>query len=491
MSSTDGADRPNVVLIVADTARADEAVADGPTVMPTLQTLAKEGTDYRSAFASAPWTLPSHAGLFTGTYSSKHGAHGGHPRLEGHVNTIAESFAQHGYETFAASNNTWISGEFGFDRGFEQFWKGWQLIQSDDDVGSIVHKLGPVRRARAAVTSALDGNPVVNAINACYNHWSRSRGDYGARRTTDRIERWLQSRTDSIPFFAFVNYLEPHIRYYPPPEYAEPFLPADVTWEEAVDVRQEPRAYDVGAYELSTHELARLRGLYRGELAHVDAQIARIREALEQCDRWENTIVIVMGDHGENIGDHGFLGHQYNLYDTLLHVPLIIAGGPFDGGGCVEELVQLTDIVPTLLDVANLQDPTMADQAQGRSLLAGTGTPRQYVIAEYMAPQPPTEVLADRYGTLPAHAERFDRQLRSIRTPTEKLIRGSDGRHEFYDVAADPGERTDLGSSRPGALATLERMLDDWLEGFEHAERGETVELSRGAERRLAELGYL
>lgn len=483
--------RPNVLLIVADTARRDDAYSDEPSVMPTLQEISATGTRFDNAFASAPWTLPSHAGIFTGTYSSKHGAHGGHRYLAEENRTLAEAFASNGYETFGASNNTWISGEFGFDRGFQDFWKGWQFIQSDDDVGAIVHELGPVRRAQAAVSSVLDGNPVVNAVNAIYNQLSRSRRDYGAARTTDRIDSWLEQRGDGRPFFAFVNYLEPHIQYQPHRTFAERFLPEDATYEEARAIRQEPRAYDVGAYELSTRDLGVLRGLYRGELAYVDAQIARIRRALEDAGEWDHTIVIVAGDHGENIGDHGFLGHQYNVYDTLLHVPLVVTGGPFTGGGRRNDLVQLTDIAPTLMEAAELKDPELRTQTQGVSFHPDADSTRTHVVAEYMAPQPPVETLVQRYGDVPARVRSYDRRLRTIRTADEKLIRGSDGHLEYYNLQRDPGEGTDRTNEAADRVTALGKRLDDWLEGFEHASADGAVEISRSTERRLADLGYL
>lgn len=489
--TTRGQVQPNVLLIVADTARVDDAYASNPTIMPTLQSLSSEGTRFTSAFASAPWTLPSHAGLFTGTYSSKHGAHGDHPRLESDFRTIAEAFAANGYETHAASNNTWISAEFGFDRGFDQFWKGWQLIQSEADVGAILHELGPARRAKAGLKSIISGNPLTNGINACYNHVYRTRGDYGAERTTSHIEDWLRTRDSSRPFFGFINYLEPHIRYRPPAHLAEPFLPNGATYREARKVRQDPRAYDVGAYDLSTHELSLLRGLYRGELAHVDAQISRLRSVLRDIDAWDDTILFILGDHGENIGDHGFLGHQYNLYDTVLHVPLVVTGGAFTDGGVRNDLVQLTDLAATFLDLPGIEDEQLSAQTQGESVYPGNTREREHIIAEYMAPQPPTAVLEARYGELPSHAHQFDRKLRTIRTETRKVIRGSDGHIECFHIDTDPGEQRDQSDRDIDTVSRLLEQLETWDAGFESSTASEDVQISRGAERRLADLGYL
>lgn len=489
-SRQDADDRPNVLLVVADTARAGEAYATDPVIMPTLRELGDAGTRFTNAFASAPWTLPSHAGIFTGAYSSKHGAHGAHPYLDEDQRTLAEAFAANGYETFGISNNTWISGEFGFDRGFERFWKGWQYIQSDDDVGAILHELGPGRRARSAVSSVFEGNPLVNAVNACYNHVYRSRRDYGAARSTERVENWVGQRDRERPFFCFLNYLEPHIKYQPPREFATPFLPHDATYTEAMAIRQDPRAYDVGAYDLSTRELGLLRSLYRGELAYVDGMLDRIRSALIEAGEWEDTLLIVAGDHGENIGDHGFFGHQYNVYDSLLHVPLVVTGGPFVDGGTRDGLVQLTDLVSTLLDLDGVEDEGLAEQTQGSSFHPDAGSYRDHVIAEYMAPQPPVETLAERYGELPSYARSFDRRLRTIRTATEKFVRGSDGQVEYYDVERDPAEQLDRADLDVDRVRALGDRLDDWIATFDHATPTDEVEITKATERRLADLGY-
>lgn len=481
----------NVLVIVVDTARADDAFSTDPECMPALHRIAEAGTRYTRAFASAPWTLPSHAGLFTGCYSSKHGAHGAHPYLEPTNETLADAFADAGYETWAVSNNTWISGEFGFDQGFETFWRGWQLIQSTHDVGSILHESGRSRRTRAAVRDILRGNTLVNAINASYTQFHRSRGRYGGRRTTDRAERWLRDRDSDRPFFGFINYLEPHIEYAPPRAYAEQFLPQGTTYEEARGIRQDPRAFDVGEYDLTVRERVMLRALYRGELAFVDAQLDHLRGVLQATGDWEETILVILGDHGENIGDHGFLGHQYNVYDTLLHVPLVLAGGPFDGRGETDDLVQLIDIAPTLLDAVDIPAPSLREQCQGESFHPHCRGARRHVIAEYLAPQPPVATLRDRFGDLPPSVTEYDRVLRTIRTNREKLIQGDDGHCEYYRVDRDPGEQDERSTAAPDRVETLRAQLASWQEGFDTADRSGDVDIAETTKDQLAQLGYM
>jgi arylsulfatase A-like enzyme len=482
--------RPNAVLVVLDTARADDVLATTPTVMPNVSEIGDGGTTYENAYAAAPWTLPSHGSLFTGTYPSKHGANGNNMYLSDENRTLAEAFSSAGYDTLGVSNNTWITKEFGFDKGFDSFWKGWQYYQSETDLGAIAHELGTKAKMRAAFDHLFEGNPVINAANLCYSQFVQSRTDSGAARTTDRIESWLTGR-DRNPFFMFVNYLEPHIQYQPPKEHAERFLPADADYEEALAVRQDPCAYNVGEYQLSEREQKLLRGLYRGELSYVDEAVGRIKDTLEAEGEWENTIMVVLGDHGENIGDHGFLGHQYNIYDTLLHVPLVVHGGAFEGGNRNDELVQLPDLVPTLLDETGIDARTLREQSQACSFHPSSSGRRKYAMSEYLSPQPPVETLDDRFGPLPEYAYDYDRTLRAIRTDEYKLIVGSDGLEQLYHVASDPAERNDRSATEPEQVAELKQTLDEWLESFEHADSDTESEISSSTKARLTDLGYM
>jgi len=483
----------NVVLVVLDTARATDTPPARAETMPTLAALAESGTAYRDAFACAPWSVPSHASLFTGVHPSEHGAHGDHTSLDGDHRTLAESFADSGYETIGVSNNTWITEAFGFARGFDSFWKGWQYWQSDADMGTVARADEPREKLRRAAANLFDGNPLVNAVNVAYSELFQPAGDDGAARTTARLESWLESRDGDDPFFCFVNYLEPHIDYRPPEAYAEPFLPADGTFEEAVAVRQDPRAYDVGEYDLTDREFRLLHALYRGELAYVDEQLARLRTALQAAGEWDDTLFVVVGDHGENVGDHGFLGHQYNLYDTLLHVPMVLHGGAFTGGaGNADALVQLSDLVPTLLDATGVDDPALRGQCRGPSFHPDADADeREAVFAEYVAPQPSMERLEERFGGVPERLYEYDRSLQAIRTRRHKLIRGSDGSERLYDVEEDPGERTDRSATHPERVAALGDRLASWRESVDEAEQRGEVEVDEDTERRLENLGYM
>ncbi len=479
----------NVVLVVFDTARAKSV---GPETTPTFSELAASGTAFENAFAAAPWTLPSHASLFTGTYPSEHGAHGGHPALEDDLRTLPEAFSDAGFETVGVSNNTWITEEFGFDRGFDELRKGWQYVQSDADMGAVVRGEDLREKLQATRRRLFDGNPLVNATNILYSEVFQPAGDDGADRSTTWIANWLADRDDDRPFFLFCNFIEPHVEYDPPREYAERFLPDDATYEDATAIRQDPRAFDCEEYHLSDRDFALLRGLYRAELAYVDDQLERLRGALEEAGEWEETLFVVCSDHGEHVGEHGFFGHQYNLYDTLVHVPLVVHGGPFTGGGRRSDLVQLLDLPETLCAAAGVDDPVLRKQSSGRPIRPGEPTdPREAVFAEYVAPQPSIERLENRFGELPDRVYEFDRQLRAVRTSEYKYVRGDDGFERLHHVPSDPSEEIDLTDAEPERVRSLRARLEERFDPLGAVEASESVAMREGTKERLADLGYL
>ncbi|AXR77276.1 sulfatase [Natrarchaeobaculum sulfurireducens] len=479
----------NVVLVVFDTARAKSV---GPETTSTLSELATTGTTFENAFAAAPWTLPSHASLFTGTYPSEHGAHGGHPALEDDLRTLPEAFSNAGFETVGVSNNTWITEEFGFDRGFDDLRKGWQYVQSDADMGAVVRGEDLREKLQATRRRLFDGNPIINATNILYSEVFQPAGDDGADRSTTWIANWLADRDDDRPFFLFCNFIEPHVEYDPPQEYAERFLPDDATDEEASAIRQDPRAYDCADYHLSARDFELLRGLYRAELAYVDDQLERLRRALEAAGEWEDTLFVVCGDHGEHVGEHGFFGHQYNLYDTLLHVPLVLHGGPFTDGGSRRELVQLLDLPETLCAATGVEDPALRHQSAGRPIQPEEPTdPREAVFAEYVAPQPSIDRLENRFGDLPDRVYEFDRQLRAVRTSEYKYVRGDDGFERLHHLPSDPFEETTIADTEPERVSTLRDRLETQFEPLGALEERESVAMREGTKERLADLGYL
>jgi len=478
-------DRPNVVLFVMDTMRAEETVPADPELTPNMAALAETGTAYSNAFASAPWTLPSHASMFTGTYPSKHGAHAKHTMFDADLTTLPEAFADAGYETAGISNNVWIAEEFGMVEGFQTFREDGERTDAWSGDSSLGQRL-----TNAARDSAV-GGPAFERLRRLVT--DAAEADDGAAATVDWIEEWLADRDSDDPFFLFANCIEPHLEYRPPPSFARERLPEGWSYDRAMTLRQDPREFDVGEFDYTDEEWDVVRSLYRAEIAYVDGQLGRLRAVLEAAGEWDDTVFVALSDHGENVGEHGFLGHQYSLYDTVVQVPLVVHGGEFSSTHVrTDRLVQTADLAPTLLDAANIDAPELRDASQALSFHPTEGTEhRSQVLAEYMRPQPPIEVLEEKFDHVPEQLYEYQRSLRMVRTDAYKYVRASDGNEWLYDLRGDPEERHDISAANPRRTAELAAALDEWLGSFDEADADGSVDVSDATEDRLADLGYL
>jgi arylsulfatase A-like enzyme len=254
---------------------------------------------------------------------------------------------------------------------------------------------------------------------------------------------------------------------------------------EVESVPQEPFAVMAGRETLSAQDLEDLRALYDGCLSYLDKHVARLDRRLRELGLAQNTLLAITSDHGESFGEHGLLDHQYGLYENLLSVPLVIRMPDEGEVGEDERLVQLVDLVPTFLELAG-GAPESDEMQQAVPFL---GAPRRPVVmAEYLVPN----VRAIRRRFPDADVERFDVALRSISTGTEKLIWGSDGRTELYDLEADPGETKSMATVRPDVVrrlrATFEERLGDWP--VKEAVPGPKP-VDAAVKARLEDLGYL
>jgi arylsulfatase A-like enzyme len=191
-----------------------------------------------------------------------------------------------------------------------------------------------------------------------------------------------------------------------------------------------------------------LTGLYDGAIGYLDAKIGELLDHLRADGALENTVVVVTADHGDSLGEHGYLGHRLYLYEELVRVPLVIAHPTaFPAGTVVDDQVELGDLFPTLLDLAGVDLPE--GTTPFRSLANGAAPP-PFAVLENTAPKALDLV-----------------QMRALRTPERKFIWRSDGRHELFDLAQDPGELHDLSRDRPEEVESLLTTLDEWEQSFE------------------------
>ena len=438
---------PNVLLIVLDTARADATSVARPGAVTTpLGRLARDGVVFTKARSTSAWTVPAHGSLFTGLYSSRHGAHHESQHLRPDNPTLAELLT-YSHDTAGFSENPHIGEQNGFARGFQHFDETW--------------------RGRRTLDQVLP--------------------------TVERAVAWLRRRDRERPFLLFVNLIDSHLPYQPPPHVARSFVAADADPERVARLRgfteREARGFIAGRLPLSPADLSLLRALYEADVAFSEMRLGPLVEELERQRELDRTLVVVVGDHGENIGEHGLMEHQLCLYETLLRIPMVVRlPGMFDGGGRDDAAVQLTDVLPTVLQAVGLERSRWPPM-EGRSLLEAALAERP-IIAEYMRPQ--EQRLGFELAEPGFDFDRFDRRLRSLQRGRLKLIRSDRGELELYDLERDPGETRDL-AGQPDYAADLERLaaeLDAW--SLSHAVTGgPRPQLDEETASALRALGYL
>lgn len=421
-------ERPDVLLVVLDTTRADHLGSYGyalPTT-PRLDRLAAEGALFERAYAAAPWTLPSHASLFTGLDVATHGATWEHRRLDDRFATIATRLHALGYATVAVSENPFIGASTGFARGFDAFFEMYGY-------------------GRRTVTTRL-AEQVARKLEG------RHETDGHTEASLETLTGWLAAhRGRGQPVFAFVNLMAAHLPNYPRAEWPGASYDAD-DLAELDEMGRLPDRFFIDGKELDARQLALLEHFYDGDLHHLDGAVGRLVEWLRRSGHLDRTLLVVTADHGENFGDHGFLEHQYCIYDSLLHVPLLVRyPARVAPGTRVAQPVSTLDLADTILDVVE-------PGATARSLLR---EPRRAALFAETSRVPLFEVRRALDSEFVAAAyTRFPEHLESVRLDGYKLIRGSDGSRQLFQIEVDPGETRDLARERPEVVEGLSGLLD-------------------------------
>lgn len=474
-------DAPNVLLIVTDTMRVD-ALGLGTTggVAPALSAAAAGGRIYRKATSASPWTSPSHASMFTGLAPSEHGLWGpnllddrGWPRrgiLKGPIldRWLPSILAERGYHTVGISANAWISEYLGFDHGFDRY-----LTIRDNPAG----KRGPSWTGRLASLAPERAGRSLRRRRLMANIQHRGQ-DWGAERVLSTIGGYIGDTRR--PYFAFLNFMEPHWPYHPSPGFEgfsrdEARLAVEVLLQHRNPVHLDNHGR-IAYHGLTPERLGMLRALYRGEVSYLDRRLGELLERFDDSGWLRDTVVIVVADHGEHLGEHGMFRHIGSIYEELLHVPLVVLGPADLVGRGVED---------TRVSTQNLYG-AMLDWTRGESAsLLGRGS----VIAEYEGPWSHSGAL--RRMSRKAVDPSAKATIWAIYDDDLKFARDATGREWVYDLAADPGETKPL--STDGRQDRLRHRLAGSLASRSPSllGPGSARERDLEVERELRTLGYL
>jgi arylsulfatase A-like enzyme len=419
------AGRPNLLLITLDTTRADYLSSYGfalPTT-PHLDRLAEKGVRFSDAFSQIPLTGPSHATIMTGLYPHQHGAiRNGVPLLEG-IPTLAEALAARGYRTAAFVSGWTLRGNLsGLDRGFDTY---------DDQMEDRYRLVNSQRFAHQVTPPAME---------------------------------WLQEN-GRRPFFLWIHYFDPHAPY-----------------------KKRHRAYDAleAASPGGLERLPERNRNYASEIRYTDAWIGKLLDLLAALDLESRTLVVATADHGEALGEHGYVGHGRRVYEEILQVPLILHWPEhLPEGRTVDTPVGLVDLAPTLTQLMDL--PPLGEGADLAPLL-GSGDPgKRYTMRRIFFETYPGarkkfwKLFSPPLKVIPSLAGFREGSLKFIYNTAKK-------RSQVFDLSADGGELHDLMARFP-AYEGSGIQLVEWIEDSSRA-NGESAASDEDLER-LRSLGYV
>ncbi len=447
LAALEGARR--VVLISIDTLRADHLPFYGypRDTAPHLANLARDGSVFAQARSQAPWTLPSHASMMTSLYPSANGARFREQArfpirfsdaLDARNITLAELLRSAGFSTTSIASNHFLGPELGLTQGFDS---------------------------------------------------SDCHGAYQADTLVDKAVGWLE-KEKSRPFFLFLHFNDVHdyrapeeyLRQYRNPQYAGGFSGGAFPLRQVMGNRY---------HDLSAADLEYLAALYDAAIRYVDRELGRLFRWLRDEGLYEETLIVLTSDHGEEFWDHGGTGHGFTLYEEQLRVPLLIKPAATDRSAGhqarVEGNVGVIDIMPTILDYAGLAAPDFLQGISLRSAVGGGALEERTLFAEstnffnsYAMIQGDTKYIGNRFPT-----GRFF-QLGFLMSSIRVFYKFRDD--ELYLVGGDGKEQDNVLEERP---ETVRRMNEKVIAHLKNQTRGDSIRLDPKTVKQLRALGYL
>jgi arylsulfatase A-like enzyme len=418
---------PNILIISIDTLRPDHlgVYGTGTGTSPAIDRLAAEGVLFANGISTAPYTLPSHASLFTGQYPSIHGATG--RPLPEETLTLAEALRSAGYETAGFHSGVFLNRFYGFSQGFGVY----------------------ERHGRGFDPQSLDPKQVVSAPGV-----------------VARALRWLSNEWSGEPFFLFLHIFDPHADYLPHPPYDRYFQPEDYA-RLPVGPKRGPPARRGEQAPVSIEERNRLLIRYDAEIRFVDRRLQELANFLEGRGLLDETMLILVADHGEEFLDHGYGQHGRALYDETIRVPLIVRyPGLFEGGRIVADPVSLIDVFPTIAALLGLAVEEHVQGVAFQEVLAGSVV-RPGVAAEH--------------GRQVALRGRDWKMIYHLKTEVGEL----------YSLLDDPGETVNLVREEPALYERCRRLLLEVTQDRLSPRSAEPASIDEDTQRELRSLGYV
>jgi arylsulfatase A-like enzyme len=356
-------EKPNIVLLVMDTARASSFSAYGHEMETdsNFKQLADEGILFERAYSNCIWTLPSHYSIFTGLLPSHHRVKNKDIR-----STDAEFFTEflskeEGYRTFAVSNNGYVSPAFGFDEHFDEFefladsadFSDKLFFEEDEiflDIATEDWESTSKKYTEFLKRSIKNFHPktLVNGFYYLLKHKNSGGNNWkdGAEEANEVFRE--KANTGEEPFFGFINYVEPHDPYTPPLDIVNDLLPPGFSYEEAMEISEKAHLVDMMKEGENLEGKEVLKTLYDGEIKYLDQKISELVDDIE-TETERDTIFVITSDHGENF-EGGLWGHYGQITEELIHVPLLIYGT--DKTGKIKENFSLRNLEKVIKNIS-------------------------------------------------------------------------------------------------------------------------------------------
>ena len=422
--------RPNVIFIVIDTLRADHVGCYGyqRNTTPNIDKLAREGILFKNAISVAPWTLPSIGTLLTSQYPSVLGVRDTAP-LDEKFPLISQVLKRHNYTTHGVISHILLSQRLGLGRGYDKYME-WASRPLHEGISS----------------------PAV----------------------TKQAISFLQQKQEN-PFFLFTHYFDPHYNYllHEKYNYYSSYRGKITSGQLYTDIARM-------RHSLSEEDIRYLISLYDSEISFTDEYVGKLLDELKQQRLYDNSVIVLVGDHGEEFMEKGWLGHSINLNHKVLHVPLIIKL-PDGEPGIIEKPFGLIDVMPTICQYLGLEVPGGLE-----------GQPFDFHRHASQATRP---IFSETFKQQPGFA--FQVGVVSILLERRKLIYDFIKKtKQIYDLVDDPDERNNLADQPSEQNRMLGGLLSKWIENIETKRRdvqpAQSDELFTPDQRKqLESLGYL
>ena len=474
-----GADHPNIVFIHTDQQRFDTIAALGFDYMdtPNLDRLVEEGVAFTRSFVSAPSCAPSRASIFTGYFPHTTGVL---ENMDVWTHSWVEQLADVGYHCVNVGKMHTMPWEtpLGFHERYvvenKDRYRGdrWYV----DEWDKVLRARGLTKPSRATYAEWPDWQERLGAYE-----WPLPEDMHPDNFVGDLAIWWLDYQPKTVPLFMSLGFPGPHPPYDPVESYAAPYLGKDLPIQDftEAEIASQPATYRATREKMlgynpdavchlenpDREQRHRQRAYYLANVTMIDEKIGELIDALERNNYLDNTVIIFISDHGDNLGDHGH-SQKFTFYEPVVRTPCIVwAPGRFAGGRQLDDLVQTMDVGPTILEMAGLEPDESLEAQSLMPLLdgeAGAGG-REYVFSEHGR---------DFYVTNTDFAT-------MIRDKSWKLVHflgHKDG--VLTDLENDPEEIENLWDD-PAHAATKDRLLGalrDWLIGSNHHTRNRTAD---------------